>query len=101
MMNSNSLTVPLVLLIGCTLSGPVVNLSDNAIPALNYCIESSYQTTSINPIAKEFSITNPRADALDLFGIQSGFSPDEQKTYISMLERNSEKVGINISDLFK
>ena len=56
--------------------------------------------TSINLIAKEFNVANPKADALALFGVQSNFSPDEQKTYASMLERNSEKVGINISDLF-
>ena len=100
MMNSNALTVPLALLLGWTLSAPNVTLSENITPTFNCCIESSYQTTSINLIAKEFNIANPKADALALFGVQSNFSPDEQKTYASMLERNSEKVGINISDLF-
>lgn len=99
MMNSNALTVPLALLLSWTLSAPNVALSE-ITPTFNYCIESSYQTTSTNLIAKEFNVANPKVDALALFGVQSNFLPDEQKTYASMLERNSEKVGINISDLF-
>ena len=54
MMNSNALTVPLALLLSWTLSAPTVTLSENITPTFNYCIESSYQTTSINLIAKEF-----------------------------------------------
>lgn len=98
MMNSNALTVPLVLLIGWTLSPPAS--FNNLTPTFNYYIESPYQTTSINPIANDYSIINPKADALDLFGMQSNFSPDEQETYVHMLERNSENIGINIFSLF-
>ena len=102
MTNSNALTVPMVvMLLSCALSGPATNLYNNTIPSLNYQIESIYQTTSINPIAKEFNVINPRTEALDLFGIQSNFTPDEQDTYMRMLKRNSEKIGINVFDFFK
>ena len=100
MTRSNALTVPFALLLSCTLSVRAIGLTNNAVSAFSY-IESSYQTTSINSIAEEFSVINPKADALDLFGVQSYFSPDEQKTYWKMLELNSEKVGINIFDLFE
>lgn len=99
MMNSNALTVPLALLIGWTLSPPAA-IFNNLTPTFNYYIESPYQTTSINPIANDYSIINPKADALDLFGIQSNFSLDEQETYVRMLEQNSKNTGINISNLF-
>jgi hypothetical protein len=42
----------------------------------------------------------PACDAFEPEDKNGNFSPDEQKTYVDMLERNSEKVGVNLSDLF-
>ncbi|MFB2022872.1 hypothetical protein ACEVJL_15640 [Pseudoflavonifractor sp. P01025] len=102
MSGSNALTVPLTLILGLSLSTIPAGSSTNIAPTFSYQIESSYQTTSLNVVAKEFGNTSfsPRHDALALFGEQSNFSPEEQMTYRAMLKENSENVGINIFDLF-
>lgn len=102
MSGSNALTVPLTLILGLSLSTIPTGSLTNIVPTFSYQIESSYQTTSLNAVAKEFGNTNfsPRHDALALFGVQSNFSPEEQITYRAMLKENSENVGINIFDLF-
>lgn len=105
MSGSNALTTPFALILGLTLSTIPVGGSTNIASTFSDQIESSYQTTSLNVVAKEFGNTSntsfsPRHDALALFGEQSNFSPEEQMTYRTMLKENSENLGINIFDLF-
>lgn len=102
MSGSNALTMPLTLMLGLSLSISPAGSLTNVPPTLSYHIESSYQTTSLNAVAQEFGKTSvdPRHDAMALFGMQSNFSHEEQKTYRAMLKQNSHSVGINIFDLF-
>lgn len=101
MSSSNALTMPLTLMLGLSLSMAPAGTLSNVPSTLNYHIESTYQTTSLNTIAQEFGKTSrePRQDAFSLFGVQSNFSIEEQKTYRAMLKENSHSVGINIFDL--
>lgn len=102
--SSTSFTMPtmsLVLLLGLGLSATTVGSADAMLPSFSYPIERSYKTTSFNAIANEFSPVSPRDEALELFGVQSNFTPDEQETYRAMLKQKSQKIGKNIFDLFK
>lgn len=101
MSSSNALTIPLTLMLGLSLSAMPIARSTDVVPVLSYYMESSYQTTSENTIAKGFC--NPsggsRNEAFGLFGVQENFSPEEQISYRAMLKQNSKNVGINIFDL--
>lgn len=101
MSSSNALTMPLTLMLGLSLSMVPTGNTSNMPSTLSYHIESVYQTTSLNTVAQEFGKTSrdPRQDAISLFGLQSNFSVEEQKTYRAMLKENSRSVGINIFDL--
>lgn len=101
MSGSNALTIPLTLMLGLSLSAIPAARSTDVVPVFSYYMESSYQTTSENTIAKGFCNPNgdPRNEALGLFGVQENFSPEEQITYRAMLKQNSKNVGINIFDL--
>lgn len=62
-----------------------------------------YQTTSLNEMRGKyiaFDDNQPKYEALSLFGVQSNFSLDEQKTYMSVLSKNAQNANINIFDLF-
>lgn len=101
-MNSNTLSV--------VVSWPLIGamtLSSVFIPTgtrINYISNMDYQTTSVNIVAEEYGkrhiSDNPQAEAAQLFGPQSNFTPDELQTYKAVLMRKAEDVGINLFDLF-
>lgn len=101
MSSSNALTVPITIILGLSLSTAPVANSINIAPMLSYHAESTYQTTSLNIVAKEYRNTSVDGyhDALSLFGDQRNFTPEEKMTYKTMLRENSQSAGINIFNL--
>lgn len=102
--NSTSLTVStvsLVLLLGLGLSTQTAEPATVMFPSFSYYGDRVYETTSLNAIANGFISLSPRDEALQLFGVQSNFTPDERETYKSMMKQKSQKIGKNIFDLFK
>lgn len=104
---SNSLSMPVraatVLLTCLTMSNtsPYVEYGPSTLKTI---LQSDYQTTSSNPITEKYEFKyrtkSPRLEALELFGVQSNFTLNEQKTYRTVLAQKSKEVGINIFDFF-
>lgn len=106
MMNSNSFSLPVVLLaaglsLSSTLAQPVLGNAANTFITPTSAI---YQTTSSNHIATEYEFDirseDLRLDAIQLFGEQTSFSDEEKATYWSAIRAKSENTAINIFDLF-
>lgn len=107
MMSSNSLSIPacVLLLTSLTISNPSSGIANNL--ALSYIChpEAVYETISSNPISQSYakSLTSDDAknEALELYGIQSNFTSEEQASYRDMLTKHSKNLGMNMFDLFE
>lgn len=103
---STSLSIPALLLVASlTLSSPSTSGYEGSLPLpLTYHSDSILQTTSTNQIAEKYVLTsykqNAQSKAMRLFGDQTYFSDEERATYQAVLAEKSERVGINIFNLF-
>lgn len=97
MTNSNSLSIPAVMLLGLTLS-VTARTPSSCVPLATYCKVEESQTTSRNQVALEYTVESPRTQALNLYGVQTDFSSEERKTYRNVLREKSIETGINLFD---
>ena len=102
MSNSSALTLPALLVCASLTLVPLSSWQEDGSYSFNFPVTATYQTNIPTMFSQSFECSyervNLRNEALQLFGIQSEYTLEEQASYRAMLNNNSTDLGINILD---